>query len=373
MQNIIFGAGAVKKLPAILGSQGIKSVMLVTDASLVKLGFADVVAQALDKGKISYQVFSDIEANPSIETVNKAHEEFLKSHAQAVIAFGGGSPMDVAKAAATLATYGGKVTDYEGLCKVPGKILPIVAIPTTAGTGSEVTASAVITDHSRHFKFSIMSPEIIPSCAILDPDFILSLPEQVAASTGVDAIIHAIESYISLDATPFTEAMAEKALDLLGGNIRAFVADRGNAEAASAMLLGSNFAGIAFARSKLGDVHAMAHPLGGYFNIPHGVANAVLLSTVLDFNKDFVEEKKYERIYHSIFGVPCGPFKKDMLITAVRNLCRELNIPENLTQLKVDPALIPAMAVDAMKSGNVCVNPRPTTVLDMEELFRRAM
>lgn len=373
MQNITFGAGSVGRLPDLLSDRGLDTVLVVTDAMLVQLGFARRITQALEERGIAYTVFSEVEPNPSIETVNKAADVFAACGARGIVALGGGSPMDVAKAVGVLAAHGGAITDYEGLGKVPGKTVPVVAIPTTAGTGSEVTASSVVTDHARHFKFSIVSPEIIPDEAILDPELILSLPRSVAASTGVDAIVHAIESYISLEATPFTDAMAEKALELLGKHIRAFAADRSDLDAACGMMLGSNFAGVAFARAKLGNVHAMAHPLGGYFNIPHGVANAVLLPVVMEFNAPYAPEYKLERIYRALAGDEHGPFRTEQLAAAIRTLCAELDIPKNLTELQVDPALIPNMAEDAMKSGNVRVNPRPTTQADMAELFRQAM
>ncbi len=372
-QNVVFGAGAVKKLPELLAENNIKSVLVVTDASLVSLGFADEVTNALKDGGVEYTVFSDIEPNPSIETVEKATAFFKESGAEGMVAFGGGSPMDVAKAAAVLATFGGKVTDYEGVGNVPGKIMPIVAIPTTAGTGSEVTASSVITDHERSFKFSIGSPNIIPAYAILDPNFILSLPKHIAAPTGMDAIVHALESYISKDATPFTDCMAEKALDLLGKNIRDFVADRKNVDAASGMLVGSNFAGIAFARAKLGNVHAMAHPLGGVFNIPHGVANAVLLPHVMKYNIDHVELEKLEKIYRCISRDFVTPFEKQMLIDAIFDISKELEIPKTLSELNVTMESIPAMAIDSMKSANSKVNPRPTCAEDIEKIFEEAM
>ncbi len=373
-ENILFGERSVQKLPEILRTLCVSNVMIVTGPSLIKHGTTKELTTILTENDIIFSVFSDIEANPSIETANKAFLAFKESNAKAIIAFGGGSPMDIAKVISVLAVHGGKVTDYEGIGKIPKKdLITIIAIPTTAGTGSEVTASAVITDHQRHFKFSIISPEIIPSYAILDPIFLTSLPENVAASTGIDAIVHALEAYVSLKANPYTDALAEKALELLGSNIRTFVANRCNIEAASAMILGSNLAGLSFARAMLGNVHAMAHPLGGYFNIPHGVANAVLLPTVVEYNADYVDVKKYEVIYRAITGDNTSVFRKEMLTNAIRNLCCELNIPKKLSDLNVDPKLIPNMANDAMKAGNVKVNPRPTTLEDMIRLFNLAM
>lgn len=179
--------------------------------------------------------------------------------------------MDVAKAVGVLAKYGGEIGDYEGAHKVPGPIVPIIAIPTTAGTGSEVTAFSVITDEARNYKLTVFSYELIPSYALLDPELVMTSPASVAAACGVDALIHAWEAYTSRDASPFSDAMAEKAMELIGANLRRFVANRQDEEAAAAMLSGSMFAGIAFAWARLGNIHAMSHPVSAYFHVAHGV------------------------------------------------------------------------------------------------------
>ena len=226
--------------------------------------------------------FCRTEGNPSVETVDSACELFKDSAADFIVAFGGGSPLDVAKAVAVKASYGGKVTDYEGGGKVPGPVVPMIAIPTTAGTGSEVTAFSVITDHSRNYKLTIASNYLLPSYAILDPELISTVPEGTAAACGIDAMIHALESYISKAASPFSEMFSLRALELIGSSIRTYVKDRGNTNAAEKMMLGSLFAGIAFSHARLGDVHAMSHPLSAFFDIPHGVANAILLPEVME-------------------------------------------------------------------------------------------
>ena len=174
--------------------------------------------------------------------------------------------MDVAKAVGVVAKYGGSITEYEGGGKVPGDIVPLIAIPTTAGTGSEVTAFSVITDHSRNYKLTVFSYKLIPSYGILDAELLTTAPASVAAACGIDAMVHALEAYISKDASPFSDAMAEKALELIGKNIRSYVADRTNLEAAEGMLVGSLFAGIACSWARLGDVHAMSHPVSAFFN-----------------------------------------------------------------------------------------------------------
>jgi len=373
-QNILFGAGSLNKLPDLLGKTTQGNILIISDRGLEKVGAVKKVTDILDNAGIKYREFLDIEANPSIETVNATLAAYNESKATGIIALGGGSPMDVAKAVGVLAVYGGDITSYEGANLVPGKIAPIIAIPTTAGTGSEVTAFAVITDKARNYKLTVFSYELVPSYALLDPELIMSLPASIAAATGMDALVHAIEAYLSKAASPFTDAMAEKAMMLIGKNIRRFVADRSNEEAASSMLLASTFAGLAFAWARLGNVHAMAHPLGGFFNVPHGVANAILLPTVLEFNAlsdngryemifDFIKEGREKILYFDPYA----------LIREIRRLISDLGIPEGLGEVGVTEDKIPEMAADAMKSGNITVNPRKTTIKDIEFLYHKAM
>ena len=316
----------------------------------------------------------DVVPNPTIECVNAAAKLYKECNATSIVALGGGSPMDVAKSCGVLVKVGGEITDYEGLYKVPGPIVPIIAIPTTAGTGSEVTASSVITDTSRNYKFSVISYEILPKYAILDPELIMTAPASVAASCGVDAFIHAEEAYVSNFATPFTDAMAEKAMELIGGNLRRFVANRHDEDAACAMMLGSTFAGMAFAWAKLGNVHAMSHPVSAFFNVPHGVANAVLLPTIVEYNA-LADHGRYEKIYNYIREdkLPASNFKPQMLIDEIKKLNKDLGIPGSLSEVGVTEDKIEAMAKDAMKSANVKANPRLTTEKDIIALYHKAM
>ena len=371
-QDIVFGVGSVRKLPELLQKSGVDRVLVISGPHLNKMGVVKQITDLIASSGIRFETFTETEANPSIETVNAATELFLRNGANGLVALGGGSPIDTAKAVGALAAFGGKITDYEGAQKIPGKITPLIAIPTTAGTGSEVTGAAVITDRSRNYKFPITSVHLIPKAAILDPALIMSLPAGIAAATGVDAIVHALEAYISKAASPFSDAMAEKALELIGGNIRAFVKDRSNEEAACAMLAGSTFAGISFLWGKLGDVHAMALPLGGFFNIAHGIAVAVLLPVIVEFNAA-ADTGKYEKIYRYIAENPATEFKPELLAGEIRKLNESLGIPKNLSELGVDPAKIPDMAGQAMKSGNIPVNPVETTIEDVKTLYHQAM
>ena len=385
-QNIIVGAGTLAKLPECAKKMGGTHAMILSGPTLKKMGVVDKAADSLKAAGIAADIFTDIEANPSVTTVEKATESYLASDADFLVALGGGSPMDVAKAVGVVAKYGGSITEYEGAHKVPGKIIPLVALPTTAGTGSEVTAFSVITDHSRDYKLTVFSYELLPAYAILDADLITTAPASVAAACGIDAFIHAEEAYISTAASPFSDAMAEKAMELIGENIRRFVANRTDVEAAEAMMVGSLFAGIAFSFARLGNVHAMSHPVSAFFDVPHGVANAVLLPVVAEYNA-LADHGRYYKIYNYISEIPVyeDEFEPMMLVDAIRSLCKAIGIPANLTEAinqagktgsisrETIEEKIEAMAADAMKSGNIAVNPRSSRQCDIEMLYRKAL
>lgn len=369
---IYFGVGSSLETGYRLKELGLGRVLLISDRGLEAAGMVKKLEDVLLEAEISNATFLDVEVNPSIETVNRALELYKESNSQGVLCLGGGSPIDTAKAVSILASNGGSIQDYEGPHKVKGPVIPVVAIPTTAGTGSEVTPFTVITNRQTNYKFSIFSYETIPRMAILDPVLISTLPPLVAASTSMDALTHAIEAYVSLVASPFSDAMAEKSMELILDNIRCFVANRADLEAASGVLLGSMFGGIAFAWGRLGNVHAMAHPLGGFYDMPHGIANAVLLPTVLEYNA-LADKGKYQRIYRFFKKENSRDFHPLMLVDEIRKLSRELGIPPNLSELGVDKETVPKMAVDAMKSGNIAVNPRQTSLQDITDLYLRAL
>lgn len=373
-QNIEFGMGSLKKLPEILKENQSDHVLLISDRGLESIGVVKNIQDIIAGGGITCTAYLDVIPNPTVDIVNAATACYKECKATSIVALGGGSSMDVAKAVGVLVNYGGNITDYEGNHKVPGPIVPMVAIPTTAGTGSEVTASAVITDESRNYKLSVFSYEILPKYAVLDPELIMTAPASIAASCGVDALIHAMEAYISTNASPFSDAMAEKAMELIGGNIRRFVANRKDEEAACAMMAGCNFAGIAFAWARLGNVHAMSHPVSAYFHVAHGVANSILLPAVMEYNA-LADHGRYEIIYHYIregHKVSDG-FKPEMLVEEIKKLNADLGIPETLSEVGVKEEMIPAMAEDAMKSGNIPANPRQSNVNDIIGLYKKAL
>ena len=372
-QNIIFGAGSLKRLPELAKKLDGRKAYIISGPHLNKIGMVAKCAEALSAEGIFSEAFTETEGNPSTDTVRNAAEGFVNSGADFIVAFGGGSPLDVAKAVAVVASNGGDITEYEGVGKVKEMSVDIIAIPTTAGTGSEVTAFAVITDHSRNYKLTVGSDLIIPRYAILDPELIYSVPEKTAAACGVDALVHALEAYLSLAASPFSDMVALKALEYIGANIKPYVANRANAVAAEKMLLGSLFAGIAFSHARLGNVHAMSHPVSAYFDVPHGVANAILLPTIVEFNA-LADSGKYYELYCAISGkdIYREEFETEMLALYLRKLNEALGIPADLASVGVDRARFEQMADDAMKSGNIAVNPRKTGREDVLFLYNLA-
>ncbi len=385
-QNIIVGAGTLRSLPDCAQKLGGKKALIITGPHLHKMGLSKEVSDYLERVEITSEIFCDVEANPSVTTVERAREAYESSGADFIIALGGGSPMDVAKAVGVVAKYGGSITQYEGAGKVPGKIIPMIAIPTTAGTGSEVTAFSVITDHTRDYKLTVFSYELLPAYAILDATLITTAPASVAAACGIDAFIHAEEAYISTAATPFSDMFALKAMEYIGKNIRAFVANRKNIEVAEAMMTGSLFAGIAFSFARLGNVHAMSHPVSAYFDVPHGVANAVLLPVVAEYNA-LADSGKYIKIYNCISCISAieSEFEPTWLAEAFRKLNNDIGIPANLTEainhagkgktISKDEIrkVFPQMTEDAMKSGNILVNPRSSRSEDIFALYEKAL
>ena len=374
-QEIVFGTGRLNELPTLVRNCDSARTLIISDRGLADLGVVARVQDILEESDIAVGTYLGVLPNPTVEIVDAATQAYKDFGATSIVALGGGSPMDVAKAVAVLARYGGSITEYEGGGKVPGTVEPVIAIPTTAGTGSEVTPFSVITDEARNHKLSVFSYDILPAYALLDPQLIMTAPASVAAACGVDAMVHAWESYTSLAASPFSDAMAEKALDLIGKYIRRFVANRQDESAAKAMMAGSTFAGIAFGWARLGNVHAMSHPVSGFFHVPHGVANAILLPTIVEYNA-IADRGRYKRIYRYIRrtkGQPIEYFTPQVLVKETKVLLRDLGIPATLSEVGVTADKIDAMADDAMTSGNILVNPRSTTKRDIVALYHKAL
>jgi alcohol dehydrogenase len=374
--EILFGVGAIRQLSKIISSQTVERILIICDEGVKSAGILDLVLQEIKLAQVDYIVFSEVEANPSSTTVNKASQILMDSKVDLIVAVGGGSPLDTAKAVGVVATNGGDITQYEGIDKFEFPSLPVVAIPTTAGTASEVTNFTVITDLEREYKVTIGGRKLAARWAIVDPVLTLTLPPKLTASTGLDALVHAIESYTSTMAYPLSEALALEAIRVISDNLRQAVYNGDNLEARTKMLYGSLVAGMAFNNTRLGNVHAMSHPLSAKFNIPHGVANSVLLPHVMEFNRMAVPGK-FARIAIEMNEVIGGSkseleMSKDA-ITAVQKLASDIGIPDNFRDYGVTVDSIPSMAQDAMKSGNILVNPRKTSIEDVITLYHKTI
>lgn len=371
--NLTFGPGTLAKLPELVAGFGARAVV-VSDPGVAKAGILPRVLSLLSDAGIGAEPFTDVEANPSVETVNAAMDRFRRTRASFVIGAGGGSAMDVAKVVGVLGGHGGSVHDYEGIGKVPGVGVPVVAIPTTAGTGSEVTVFSVITDRERRFKMTLGSPHIVPQVALCDPELTVSMPPALTAATGMDALTHAIESFVNTAHNPVAKTLALEAIRLIGRALRTAWAKGADRQARTEMLLASTMAAMAFSRTRLGNVHAMSHPLGAHYDVPHGVANAVLLPYVMAWNLVACYDS-YPAIAAALgerVEELSGRAAAEAAVEAVRLLARDVQIPARLRDVGVSRDGIPAMTEDAMKSGNVLVNPRRTTAPDIVALFEMA-
>lgn len=371
--EIIFGSGSLSRLSDAIARCG-ERVLVVSDPGVAAAGILDRVTSALGAAGRRAEISADVEPNPSVETADRAAATYKRAGCEWVLAVGGGSSMDVGKAVALLAAHPGPIGLYEGVGKVPGPTAPLVCIPTTAGTGSEVTVFSVITDRGRKFKMPIGSPHLLPQVAVCDPDLTLTMPQPLTAATGMDALTHAIECYTNTVYHPIAKSLALEAIRLIGTSLRRAYTNGRDIDARTDMLLASLLAAMAFTRTRLGNVHAMSHPVGAHFDVPHGVANAVLLPFVMDWNLPGCLDTfptVAAALGESVDGL--SPRAASVVaVDAVRTLGRDLGIPERLRDVGVTREGIPAMTKDAMVSGNVAVNPRATRYEEMVALFEAA-
>lgn len=364
----------VEQVPGVLGRLGVGSVLLVTDKNLRAAPAAGRLTAALDAAGIACTVFDGVDPNPTMHNVEDAFALYRQCGAGAIIAFGGGSPMDCAKAVGARATYPKKsVGKMKGLLKVLRPIPPLIAIPTTAGTGSEVTLTAVITDREKHHKYTMNSFPLIPRYAVLDPSVTVSLPKDLTATTGMDALTHAVEAYIGRSTTRRTRALALDAVQRIFSSIETAYQNGEDLAARQQMLLAAYEAGVAFSRSYVGYVHAVAHSLGGQYNIPHGFANAVLLPLVLEEYGPCVY-KKLHRI--GVAAGVCDGADSDAVgaqkfIDAVKGLDRRMGIPETIAGIEEKD--IPKMSRYAAAEANPLYPvPRLWNAKELEALYRKA-
>ncbi len=373
--RLIMGRGTIGNIPQILNEQQIKKAQIVTDRGLVQAGVVARVTEILDKAHLSYTIYDGVEPNPPIRNVEECAAQYQSENCDFLLAIGGGSSMDVAKTSGVLVNHGGKITDYFiGEKPVPGPIPFLLCVPTTYGTASEVTPFAVITDDN-HFKGTVAGPYVIPDVGILDADMAVALPLPIAAATGMDALTHAIESYVSLMSNPISEGMALHAIRLISQNLRQAAYSDHNHEATQNMIIGSTMAGFAFSQTRLGNVHAMSHPVGGHYGVPHGIANSILLTRIMTYNR-YACPEKFADIAAAMGEDVDGLSTVDasvLAVEAVQNLSEDVGIPATLGEAGAKAEGIHVMAEDAMKSGNIQVNPRKTTIKDVIALYEESM
>jgi alcohol dehydrogenase class IV len=342
-------------------------VLVVTDPGIVTAGIYDEIKIILDGAKLDIVLFDQVEPDPGIRLVEELVEIARSKKVDAVIALGGGSSIDAAKVSAALVENEGSVRDYIGidLLKRPG--LPTIVLPTTAGTGSEVTPVAVLSDEDERLKKGIASPKLIPTVALLNPAFTVKMPPSVTAFTGMDALIHALEAFISVNASDFSDAVALKAVRLISENIRTAFTDGEDRTAREAMLLGSLMAGIAFANAGVAAVHAFAYPLGGIFHIPHGLANSVMLPVIMEYNMAG-NEKKYIELARAMTGEFTDDIGPKSAVAFINTLSDDLAIPRNLKALDIPESAVEEMAAGAMQVTRLLVNnPRK---IDLDDAIR---
>ena len=379
--NNLLGAGALADAVAQMAAAGFKKAFIVTDKPLNELGYARDLAAQLAAVGIDSVVFDDVRPNPTVGNVNAGLVILQTASADCVVSLGGGSPHDCAKGIALLATNGGRIEDYEGLDKSARPQLPLIAVNTTAGTASEMTRFAVITDTSRHVKMAIADWRVTPGIAIDDPVLMVGMPPALTAATGMDALTHAVEAFVSTIANPMTDACAVEAMKLIFTHLRKAVANGQDLAAREGMCFAQYLAGMAFNNASLGYVHSMAHQLGGFYNLPHGECNALLLPYVEKFNLIAKVEKFAEMA--AIMGEnTAGLAPRDaaeLALKAIRQLSTDVGIPANLVELgrrygkEVKAADIPTMTANAQKDICRFTNPRCATDKDVADIYTAAL
>ena len=369
------GYGAVNEIVNEVKNRGFRKALIVTDADLVRFNVVKKVTDLLDAAGLPYAIYDKVKANPTVDMVKEGVAAFKEAGADYLIAIGGGSPQDTGKGIGIIINNPefADVVSLEGTAATKNKAVPMIAVATTAGTAAETTINYVITDEARRRKFVCVDPHDLPAVAIVDPEMMSSMPKGLTASTGMDALTHAIEGYTTLAAWELADTLNLKAIELIGRSLRAAV--NNDPKGREDMALGQYMTGMAFSNGGLGVVHGMAHPLSAFYGIPHGVANAVLLPYVMEFNKDYTGEKFRE--IARVLGVKgVDAMREDeyrqAAIDAVRQLSLDVNIPQTLKEIGVQEEDLPALAEAAM--ADVCTggNPRPCTFELVLEVYKKA-
>ena len=373
--EIIFGIGAVKDLTNCIKRLEGTRVFLITDPGIVNAGVSKQVTELLELEGFTYELFYDLEQEPDVKSISNITKLARKFSADLVIGLGGGSAMDAAKAVAVMINNEDEIIAYSGLDKIPNPGVPTICIPTTSGTGSEVTIWTVISDKQNNAKYGIGGKLVAPNIALCDPELTLNLPGSITAVSGCDALTHALESFVNKATQPISEALSRESMRLIAKSLRKSVAQGDNLEARYDMLLASTLAAMAFNSTRLGIAHALCMPLGGKFKVPHGIANAVLLPYVMEFNL-IGNLEKFKEIAE-IFGEKTDglPLREQaaLSVKAIKTLNSDIGIPSNFSAYGVTEKDLDYIADEGIASGNIAVNPRKPSADDLKEIVRKTL
>ena len=374
--RIVVGPGCLSQIVSEAQRLGGTRIMVVTDPGLVAAGIAERLETLLDAGGLPFYRFDQVESDPRLEIATAAADMIRKEQADLVIGIGGGSAIDIAKIAALLAANDGDLSAYFGIDLIPRAGIKTIIVPTTAGTGSEVTPIVILSDLEEKLKKGVVSPYLIPSLALLDPELTAGLPPQVTAATGMDALIHAVEAFTSKNAYHMTDMLAREAIRLIMANIRTAFANGADLTARSNMLVGSLLAGMAFANAGVTAVHAFAYPIGAEYHIPHGVANSIMLAAVMEFNMlgNLNKFAELAALFGEITRGKTTRQQAQAAVEALKTLARDLQIPAHLGDFGVKEEDLPMLAAGVMKVTRLLANnPRAMTQADAEAIYRRML
>lgn len=372
----ILGVGCLEQIITYIKPMAFRKALIVSDKVLVEIKLIDKLTELLTKAGIFFIIYDDVSPNPTIPQVDYGLKLFKDNGCDFLISFGGGSPHDCAKAIALLATNGGEIKNYVGMNKSKKPSAPLIAVNTTAGTGSELTRFCVITDEKNHVKMTITDWHVTPIIAVNDAELMLAMPPSLTAATGIDALTHAIEAYVSTNATPVTDCKALKAIELIAAYLTTAVKNGNDLKAREMMVYAEYLAGIAFNNASLGYVHALAHQLGGFYNLPHGLANAIMLPAVVSYNLHTVP-KKYAEIAQAL-GKDIRDLSDEsaalLAVDAIKYLIKDLGIPKNLSDVRgFNEKDLPTLAANALMDVCCLTNPRQGTQQELEGIFKAAI
>lgn len=373
--EIIFGSGARKTVANYARTFGARKVLVVSDPGVVSAGWTADVCHALEQEDIEHVVFTDVSPNPRSSEVMLGAEFYREHECNLIVAVGGGSPMDCAKGIGIVVANGGSILSYEGIDQIHSPIPPLIFIPTTAGTSADVSQFAIINDEFERAKISIVSKAVVPDVALIDPETTMTMDPYLSACTGVDAMVHAIEAFVSTASGPLTDMNALDAIRLIQGNLLDLVNNPADLQFREQVMLGSLKAGLAFSNAILGAVHAMSHSLGGFLDLPHGQCNAMLLEHVIDFNYSAAEDRF--KVIAETLGIDCRGLTntqiKQRLMHHVIELKTQLGLTEKLGSRGVSLSDIPSLSVKALKDPCLLTNPRKSSLRDVEVVYEEAL